>query len=76
MSKITQKSIKYEEKLAELKGLTKSFFKGWPESYPHNNAKCQLPPHPAYIQVLERPPMVTPIENMGPITKRTNAEKW
>eukprot|EP00250_Pteridium_aquilinum_P030049 c40565_g1_i1 orf=3-278(-) len=70
LGKTAEKGIRNEEKLAELKALMKSFFKRWPESYPHNDAKCQLPPHPACIQVLERPPMVMPTEDMGPITQR------
>lgn len=68
MGKIMERGIRHEEKLAELKAMTKRFFKKWPEVYPHNKAKCQLPPHPTCIQVLERPPTVMPTEDMGPIT--------
>ena len=71
MGKITERGIRHEEKLVELKALARTFFKKWPQSYPHNKAKCQLPPHPACIQVLERPPTVMPTEDMGPITQRT-----
>ena len=71
LNKIVQDKLEHEERLSGLKRVIKNFFKKWPGECPHNKEKCQVPPHPACIQVLDRPPKITPTPEMGPRPRRT-----